>query len=160
MIQGARTEFRGRERDVREVRNYWIALLRVEEWASARKPVSEVMIRRLHALVERGARSKPTPYRDSQNVIRDSASRSIVYMPPEAHDVPSLMAAMVRWIKEAGNKRVPVPLIAGLAHYQFVTIHPFLRRQWPDGSPARHIPAARRRLWHEWAFLPGGASRP
>ena len=46
-------------------------------------------------------------------------------MPPEAHDVPGLMAAMVRWIKEAGNKRVPVPLIAGLAHYQFVTIHPF-----------------------------------
>jgi Fic family protein len=125
VIQGARTEFRGRERDVREVRNYWIALLRVEEWASARKPVSEVMIRRLHALIERGPRSKPTPYRDSQNVIRDSASGSIVYMPPEAHDVPGLMAAMVRWIKEAGNKGVPVPLIAGLAHYQFVTIHPF-----------------------------------
>lgn len=32
---------------------------------------------------------------------------------------------MVRWIKEAGNKGVPVPLIAGLAHYQFVTIHPY-----------------------------------
>jgi Fic family protein len=125
VIEGSRTEFRGRERDVREVRNYWNALLRVEEWAAAKKPVSEVMIRRLHALVERGPRSKPTPYRDSQNVIRDSASGSIVYMPPEAHDVPGLMAAMVRWIKEAGNKEVPVPLIAGLAHYQFVTIHPF-----------------------------------
>jgi len=125
VIEGSRTEFRGRERDVREVRNYWNALLGVEEWAAAKKPVSEVMIRRLHALVERGSRSKPTPYRDSQNVIRDSASGSIVYMPPEAHDVPGLMAAMVRWIKEAGNKEVPVPLIAGLAHYQFVTIHPF-----------------------------------
>jgi Fic family protein len=125
VIQGARTEFRGRERDVREVRNYWVALLRVEEWASARKPVSEVMIRRLHALVERGPRSKPTPYRDSQNVIRDSASGAIVYMPPEANDVPDLMAAMVRWIRKAGNMEVPVPLVAGLAHYQFVTIHPF-----------------------------------
>ena len=125
VIQGARTEFHGRERDVREVRNYWTALLRVEEWAAAQKPVSEDMIRRLHALVERGPRSRPTPYRDSQNVIRDSASGSVVYMPPEAHDVPGLMAAMVRWIKEAGNKGVPVPLIAGLAHYQFVTIHPY-----------------------------------
>ncbi len=46
-------------------------------------------------------------------------------MPPEAHDVPRLMAAMVRWIKEADKKNVPVPLIAGLAHYQFVTIHPY-----------------------------------
>jgi Fic family protein len=125
VIKGAKTEFRGRERDVREVRNYWTALLRVEEWASARKPVSEDMIRRLHALVERGSRSKPTPYRDSQNVIRDSASGAIVYMPPEAHDVPGLMAAMVRWIKDAGYMGIPAPLIAGLAHYQFVTIHPF-----------------------------------
>ncbi len=125
VIQGARTEFHGRERDVREVRNYWNALLRVEEWAAAQKPVSEDMIRRLHALVERGPRSRPTPYRDSQNVIRDSASGSVVYMPPEARDVPGLVSAMVRWIKEAGNKGVPIPLIAGLAHYQFVTIHPY-----------------------------------
>jgi Fic family protein len=125
VIQGARTEFRGRERDVREVRNYWTALLRVEEWAAAQKPLSELMIRRLHALVERGPRSRPTPYRDSQNVIRDSVSEAIVYMPPEARDVPGLMTGMVCWVKEAMKKGVPTPLIAGMAHYQFVTIHPY-----------------------------------
>jgi len=125
VIQEAKTDFHGRERDVREVRNYWNALLRVEEWAAAQRPVSEDMIRRLHALVERGPRSRPTPYRDGQNAIRDSVSGAIVYMPPEAHDVPGLMASMVRWIRDAENKGVPVPLIAGLAHYQFVTIHPY-----------------------------------
>jgi len=38
-------------------------LLRVEEWAAAGKPLSEELIRRLHALVEHGARAAPTPYR-------------------------------------------------------------------------------------------------
>jgi Fic family protein len=125
VIQGAKTDFHGRERDVREVRNYWNALLRIEEWAQAKKPVTEELIRRLHALVEHGPRAKLTPYRDGQNVIRDSASGIIIYMPPEARDVPSLMAALVRWVREAGKTAVPVPLIAGLAHYQFVTIHPY-----------------------------------
>ena len=43
--------FHGRERDVAEVRNYWQALLRVEEWAARGQPLTEELIRRLHALV-------------------------------------------------------------------------------------------------------------
>jgi Fic family protein len=116
---------RGRERDVREVRNYWNALLRVEEWAAQEKPLSEDLIRRLHALVEYDQRASPTPYRDGQNVIRDSASGGIVYMPPEAADVPALMTGLVNWVNLAGQENLPVPIVAGLAHYQFVAIHPF-----------------------------------
>ena len=125
VIRGAKVSFRGRERDVREVRNYWNALLRIEEWAEANKPVSEELIRKLHALVEHGPRARPTPYRDGQNVIRDAASGAIVYLPPEARDVPHLMASMVGWIGIARTTGVPMPLLAGLAHYQFVTIHPY-----------------------------------
>lgn len=79
--------------------------------------LTEDLIRRLHALVEHGARAKPTPYRDGQNVIRDSASGAIVCLPPEAQDVSGLMQAMVRWANEAGQADLPTPLIAGLAHY-------------------------------------------
>ena len=125
VVRGTRTAFHGRERDVREVRNYWNALIRVEEGAEAKRPVTEEAVRRLHALVERGPRARPSPWRDGQNVVRDSGSGAIVYLPPEARDVPGLMAALVRWIREAENSGVPVPLIAGLAHYQFVTIHPY-----------------------------------
>ncbi len=126
-------EIEGRERDVAEVRGYWAALLRVEEWAAERRPLSEELIRRLHALVTKGTgsggggKAKPaaTPYRDGQNVIRDSATGAIVYLPPEARDVPALMAAMVRWAEEAEKEVIPVPLIAALVHYQLVTIHPY-----------------------------------
>ena len=58
MISEARLTIAGRERDVREVRNYWNALLRVEEWAAQGKPLTEELIRRLHALVEHGARGQ------------------------------------------------------------------------------------------------------
>lgn len=125
VIEGKGTELRGRERDVAEVRNYWNALLRVEEWAVKKAPLTEDLIRRLHALIEKGARAKPTPYRDGQNVIRDSASGAIIYLPPEAKDVPALMAALAAWVHRAEKEGLPAPLIAALVHYQFVTIHPY-----------------------------------
>jgi Fic family protein len=125
VIGGDRVRFHGRERDVTEVRNYWNALLRVEEWAAAGRPLTEELIQRIHALVERGARAKPSPWRDGQNMIRDSESGALVYLPPEAKDVPSLMSGLVAWIRQAEEEMLPVPILAGLAHYQFVTIHPY-----------------------------------
>jgi len=115
----------GRARDVSEVRHYWDALLKVEQWASQAKPLTEDLIQRLHALVEHGPRARPTPYRDGQNVIRDSITGGIVYLPPEAADVPGLMAGLAAWAQQAQQEGLPTPLIAGLVHYQFVTIHPY-----------------------------------
>ena len=125
VVAGKRVRLHGRERDAGEVRNYWNALLRVEEWAARGAELTEDLVRRLHGLVERGARARPTPYRDGQNMIRDSESGAIVYLPPEARDVPELMASMVDWVRLAEKERLPPPLISGLAHYQFVTIHPY-----------------------------------
>ncbi|MBL7064979.1 MAG: Fic family protein [Anaerolineae bacterium] len=118
-------DFPGRERDVREVQNYYRALQRVEEWAEQQTPITETLICRLHALIFSGPRVRPTAYRDGQNVIRDSVTGAIVYLPPEATDVPGLMRDMVAWVAQAERGELPVPVIAGLAHYQFVTIHPF-----------------------------------
>lgn len=123
VMEGRR--FPGRERDVREVQNYYRALQQIEAWAEGGATISEEMVRKLHALVFTGPRSRPTPYRDGQNVIREAATSAIVYLPPQAADVPRLMADLVAWIAMAERERLPAPVIAGLAHYQFVTIHPF-----------------------------------
>ncbi len=125
VIERKKTHFHGRERDIREVRNYWDALLKVEDLARNKRELSEDLVKQLHALVEKGKRAKPAPYRNGQNVIQDSASGKIVYMPPEAKDVPKLMSEMVKWIRFAEKENVPVPIIASLLHYQFVTIHPY-----------------------------------
>lgn len=118
-------KFPGRERDEAEVRNYYHAMKEVERLATESEPLTERMVQRIHGLVMTG-KPKPTPYRTEQNVIRNSQTRGIVYMPPEAKDVPALMRDLVQWInKELNEGDLPVPLIAGLAHYQFATIHPY-----------------------------------
>lgn len=115
----------GRERDVREVQNYYRSLQRIEQWVEQRTPVTEEQIRRLHAMIFTGPRARPTSYRDGQNVICDSATGAIVYLPPMAQDVPGLMRELATWIIQAERQALPAPVIAGLTHYQFVTIHPF-----------------------------------
>jgi Fic family protein len=124
-VLNAEQHFPGRERDEAEVKGYYAALDDVEKLAQASLPIHETTIQRLHALVMAGgkARVRPTPYRDGQNVIRDSRSNNIVYMPPEAKDVPSLMKSLVGWINAKDD--LPVPIRAGIAHYQFATIHPY-----------------------------------
>lgn len=125
VLAGETRRFLGRERDVTEVRHYWDALLLAEGWAERRLPLAQERIRHLHGVVERGPRARPTPYREGQNVIREAESGAIVYLPPEAADVPDLMGGLVDWVERSFAAEVPVPVIAGLAHYQFVTIHPF-----------------------------------
>ena len=47
-------------------------------------------------------------------------------MPPEAPDVAALMGDLFTWLAEQRRSReLPVPITAGLAHYQFATIHPY-----------------------------------
>ena len=117
--------FPGRERDEREVRNYYRAVERVEGLAALARPLRESDIKSLHGLVMHGTATL-TGYRDGQNVIREGGSRRIVYLPPEAHDVPLLMREVLAWINiEIERRDLPVPVIAALAHYQFATIHPY-----------------------------------
>ncbi|NGX37726.1 MAG: Adenosine monophosphate-protein transferase SoFic [Chlamydiae bacterium] len=117
--------FPGRERDEHEVKGYYAALEQVEKWAKEKTALTEPLIKQLHALVMSNGRLKvkKSPYRDGQNVIQDSQTRKIVYMPPEAKDVPDLMESFVKWINESHD--VPCMIVAAIAHYQFATIHPY-----------------------------------
>lgn len=119
--------FPGRERDEKEVLGYYAALEKTEELAAANNSVTEEQIQTIHALVMAGGskKVKPTPYRDGQNVIRNSRTRGIVYMPPEAKDVSLLMNEMVSWLNSPQVQALPCPLRAGIAHYEFATIHPY-----------------------------------
>jgi Fic family protein len=120
----------GRERDAAEVRHYYRALQEAEWSATRRGAITEQQIQSLHGLVMEG-RKRTTPYRDGQNVIRDAATGSIVYLPPEAKDVPGLMRDLFDWINtQIASAKLPAPLIAALAHYQFATVHPYYDGNW------------------------------
>ncbi|MBC6686617.1 Fic family protein [Wolbachia pipientis] len=124
-VLSGKSHFPKYRRDENEVKGYYAALTQVEQWAARTIPITGKAIQTLHALVMASGKSKvkPTSYRDGQNIIRDSRTRAIIYMPPEAKDVPKLMSGMIDWIRD--SEQVPCPIIAGIAHYQFVTIHPY-----------------------------------
>lgn len=125
LSQGGKGGFPGKERDEREVQNYFQALGYIETLFDNAKPITEKQIKEIHSLVLTGSK-RGTPYREGQNVIRDSKSGSIVYMPPEAKDVPRLMKGLTSWLNYQVKEQVlPAPIVAGLAHYQFATVHPY-----------------------------------
>lgn len=125
IAEGKKGGFPGRERDEREVRNYFKALEYVEEQLKKKSKITEKLVQTIHSLVLTGSK-RATPYREGQNVIRDGASGGIVYMPPEAQDVSPMMKRLLDWVnKEIDKKELPAPILSGLVHYQFATIHPY-----------------------------------
>jgi Fic family protein len=124
-VIGKNRQHPGRERDEAEVKGYYAALDEIDRLTTRHERVSEATVQKLHALVMGGGKTrvKATPYRDGQNVIRDARSNAIVYMPPEAKDVQRLMAQLIEWINRKDD--LPVPIRAGIAHYQYATIHPY-----------------------------------
>jgi hypothetical protein len=66
----------------------------------------------------------------------------LIYLPPEAKDVPAFMAPLVVWAADAERSGLPAPIIAAMVHYQFVTIHlsPFITLIIPMvGYPAQAL---------------------
>ncbi len=110
-----------RHRDEKEIKGYYKAIEYVEKLAQKKAFITENEIQTIHSLIENN--SRPTPYRDGQNVIKDSLAGNIVYMPPEVSDVEKLMKDFIDWINY--DNETPIPIKAAIAHYQFVTIHPY-----------------------------------
>ena len=110
-----------REKDEQEVKAYYKAWNAMEEAVVANRSFDEKLVANIHSLVE--ASKSIIPYRDNQNAIYDSETGAKIYLPPEAKDVPEMMTDFCQWVQNAGN--LPVPLVAGIVHYQFVTIHPY-----------------------------------
>lgn len=118
--------FPNRRRDEAEVKNYFLALDYLDGLIEKTPPELTVeMVQKIHGCVMEG-KAKPTPYRDGQNVIRESGTGTIISLPPEWREVPQLMLELVAWVnRQLAENELPAPLIAGIAHYQFATIHPY-----------------------------------
>lgn len=113
--------------DVRELLNYREAFGLVSEYLGSGGPITEGLIRDIHRrLVEgvRGNEAQPGQYRTVQNYIANSKTRAVVYMPPPPSDVPALMQELVAWL--GAESAVHPVLVAGIAQFQLVHIHPFV----------------------------------
>lgn len=113
------------ERNFLEVRNYYNALMYLNKEAEKNNTVTENLILKVHNLVVGKSLTYKNNFRDGQNVVEDSVSGKIVYMPPEAKDVKELITKMIEEFNSANTKDIPIPIKAGILAYEFVTIHPF-----------------------------------
>ncbi len=112
--------------DVQELLNYREAFDLVSEYLASGEPISEGVIREIHRrLVHdvRGGEADPGNYRTTQNFVANSITREVIYTPPPPYDVTPLMQELVDWLRDAGDVH-PV-LVAGIAQFQLVHIHPF-----------------------------------
>ena len=115
----------GKERDEKEIKGYYRDLDEVDKLVKDKKiSIKQENIKILHGYIMGSNKPTPIEYRTAQNVIKELGSGAIVYLPPEANDVPELMQAFVNWINES-RETISIPIIAAIAHYQFVTIHPY-----------------------------------
>src|SRR5436309_4779509 len=116
------------EDDVREVRNYVVAL----EYGIKRLrdlPLSLRLVRELHARLMkgvRGERATPGEFRRSQNWIGPPGSTPATapYVPPPPEHMKEALADWERFLHE--REKLPDLIQCALMHEQFEAIHPFL----------------------------------
>lgn len=126
--ESAQMSFLEQDDDVREVHNYVLALdYGLERLQTL--PVSQRLIRELHArLMEgvRGGQFTPGEFRKTQNWIGAAGStiETATYVPPPVDEMKNALGAMEAFIH--ADTELPALVRAGLIHYQFEAIHPFL----------------------------------
>lgn len=111
-----------------EVINYLRAASHGERWLAEGRPINSFLLRSLHEVLlfrTRGERMSPGSLRQRQVLIgtRDDSPETARFVPPPHEHV---QPAIEDWIRFISSDQTYPPLIAaGIAHYQFETIHPF-----------------------------------
>lgn len=113
--------------EIKELLNYKKAFELVADYLNSGEPIQEGLIREIHKRLVEGVRGNfaaPGEYRKIQNYVANSKTKEIIYTPPSAFEVPCMMAELIQWLKT--EQEINPVLIAGIAQFQLVHIHPFL----------------------------------
>jgi Fic family protein len=135
--------------DVREVHNYVLALDHGLERLET-LPVSLRLIREIHARLMEGVRGghlTSGKFRKTQNWIGPAGStiETATYVPPPMDEMQNALNELEKFIH--ADTEIPTLARAGMIHYQFEAIHPFLDG---NGRVGRLIIML---LFHEWNIL-------
>lgn len=113
-----------RERDVQEILNY----RQVVDFIGDKKgeEIDESTIKRLHKLAVAKLLDEDVSgeYRQKEVVIRNSITGEVSFRPPRSVEVEWQIKDLVEFIQT--EKEIHPVLKAGIVHYEFVRIHPFL----------------------------------
>ena len=91
--------------------------------------ITEKVILKIHRLLAKDVLENPEDsgvYRNRQVVIGNRRTGVITFRPPDTKDVPILMREFVKWLNSKEASETNPVLTAGMSHYEFVRIHPFI----------------------------------
>ncbi|MBI5409911.1 MAG: Fic family protein [Nitrospirae bacterium] len=111
-----------------EVLNYLKLLEDLPKLAEHEK-ITEKAILKIHKLLTRDVLENPVDsgvYRNRQVVIGNRLTGDITFRPPDTREVPRLMKEFIEWLNSGDAADINPVLLAGISHYEFVRIHPFI----------------------------------
>lgn len=131
-------EITATRKDKQEVINYFEALKYLDTLLSE-KEITEKGILKLHKIITNSVLDDPensgqyrTPADEKKRgrvVVAEKVAgliRKITFLPPEAKEVPQQMKEFIVWLNDKETRGLDPVLEAGITHYEFVRIHPFV----------------------------------
>jgi len=126
VLEGKSDEVIARERDIQDIINYRNVLKYIEE--IQKQPVTKQTILAIHKIVVE--RILPPEYagkfRTEKVALRNSKTEEVIFMPPDAIEVVRLVEDLVGWVESGETNEIYPVLKAGIVHYEFERIHPFV----------------------------------
>jgi Fic family protein len=115
-------------RDKQEVLNYLRVLEAIDKLTNG-KEIYEKDILNIHKLVTQETLENPSDcgvYRNRYVAVVNRLTGEIIFRPPSNEDVPGLVRNLIEWLISSEAKALDPVVEAGIAHYEFVRIHPFV----------------------------------
>jgi len=115
-------------KDKQEVLNYLDVLENLGKLTDGKR-ITENNILSIHSMLTKETlenNSDGGRYRNRYVVVGNRLTGKIIFKPPTNEDVPQLMKALVEWLNSEAAKELDSVIEAGIVHYEFVRIHPFV----------------------------------
>lgn len=115
-------------KDKQEVLNYLEALRKIGQLVKG-KSITVKDILKMHRLVTKDTLDHPDDcgaFRIRYVVVGNRVTGEIFFRPPKNEDIPKLVENLIDWLNSTEAKELDPILEAGIAHYEFVRIHPFV----------------------------------
>ncbi len=115
-------------KDKQEVINYLNVLEDIEKLTDGKK-IKEKDILKIHKMLTRETLENPSDcgaYRNRYVVVANRLTGDVIFRPPSNEEVPKLVNDLTKWLNSSESKEFDPLIEAGIAHYEFVRIHPFV----------------------------------
>ncbi|MBI2472718.1 MAG: Fic family protein [Planctomycetes bacterium] len=115
-------------KDKQEVLNYLGVLENTDKLTDGKK-ITEKNILNIHKKLTQGTLDNPSDcgtYRNRYVVVSNRLTGEVIFKPPANEDVPVLVKRLIEWLNSDKARGLDPVVEAGIVHYEFVRIHPFV----------------------------------